>query len=47
MESEDSGATVAKLTRRGLLGSAGMVGAGMMMQAAAAAARAQVARTSK
>ncbi len=39
MESETSGSTGSKLTRRGLLGTAGIVGAGMMMKAASAAAQ--------
>lgn len=39
MENESSAATGSKLTRRGLLGSAGLAGAAMMMQAATAAAQ--------
>ena len=39
MENETSGSTGSRLTRRGLLGSAGLAGAAMMMQSATAAAQ--------
>ncbi|HEV2135457.1 MAG TPA: mandelate racemase/muconate lactonizing enzyme family protein [Terracidiphilus sp.] len=39
MEDDDRSTTGSKLTRRGLLGSAGLAGAAMMMQAAAASAQ--------